>query len=183
MSRTLCRILQQDGPAHRLYITSHGWCRIDRLLQKSTIKKRSEENVRSVLAHIWLHGECRFDLDNADKWVHATGGHSLPLAEEDEAMPWQQEKLKQFPYMSMTNCRARRRHQRSRARHRGMKVMPKKLLHQQRAWEVSVRKGAAYCREHGAFTVDPSSWRVLELCARPDRARDAHYPGAEVGAM
>ena len=29
-------------------------------------------------------------------------------------------------------------------------------------------------RLHEALTVDPSSRRVLELCVRPDRARDAH---------
>ena len=91
LSRTLCRILRHDGPAHGLYVNSYGWCRLDMLLQDPRIQKWSEEDVRYVLAHSWVRGEYRFELDNAEKWVRATGGHSWPLEEEDEAASWQQE--------------------------------------------------------------------------------------------
>ena len=91
LSRALCRILRHDGPAHGLFINSKGWCRLDELLQDSRIKKWSEDEVRYVLAHSWVRGGYRFELDNAEKWVRATGGHSWPLEEEDEAASWQQE--------------------------------------------------------------------------------------------
>ena len=152
-------------------MNSHGWCKLSELLTYLVLTTWSEDEVRFVIEHSSSHGCFRFELDDAGKWVRATGGHSICQISDGD-----QEQCSRTGYSFSKDVSTQTPSQAP------VELTSKNTQHEAADACFNIQQSSTHrlAGAHDETLCDAEGQMTDAICARPDdHEHDAVHPAAE----